>query len=69
VYMLRNRVSRAGFTVIIATDGAQGVAMATSEQPDVVLMDLTLPDIGRLGRGAPGRSGNMSPFKLPESEA
>jgi CheY-like chemotaxis protein len=45
VYMLKNRLSRAGFTVIIATNGAQGVAMATSEQPDLILMDLTLPDI------------------------
>jgi CheY-like chemotaxis protein len=45
VYMLKNRLSRAGFTVIIATDGAQGVVMASSEQPDLVLMDLTLPDI------------------------
>jgi CheY-like chemotaxis protein len=45
VYMLKNRLTRAGFTVIVATDGAQGVAMATSENPDLVLMDLTLPDI------------------------
>ena len=30
VYMLKNRLSRAGFTVIVATDGAQGLAMATS---------------------------------------
>ena len=46
VYMLKNRLSRAGFTVIVATDGAHGIAMATSEQPDLILMDLTLPDIG-----------------------
>jgi CheY-like chemotaxis protein len=45
VYMLKNRLTRAGFTVIVATDGGQGVAMATSEQPDLILMDLTLPDI------------------------
>jgi two-component system cell cycle response regulator DivK len=45
IYMLKNRLSRAGFTVIVATDGAQGVAMATSEKPDLILMDLTLPDI------------------------
>ena len=45
VYMLKNRLSRAGFTVVVAIDGAQGVAMATSEQPDLILMDLTLPDI------------------------
>src|SRR6516165_12572803 len=45
VYMLKSRLSRAGFTVIVATNGTQGVAMANSEQPDLILMDLTLPDI------------------------
>ena len=43
VYMLRSRLERAGFTVLIATNGEQGVALASAEQPDVVLMDLTLP--------------------------
>ena len=28
VYMLKNRLSRAGFTVVVATNGAQGIAMA-----------------------------------------
>jgi CheY-like chemotaxis protein len=28
VYMLKNRLSRAGFSVVVATDGAQGIAMA-----------------------------------------
>src|SRR4029077_5434852 len=45
VYMLKNRLTRAGFTVIVATDGAQGIAMARSERPDLILMDLTLPNI------------------------
>ena len=45
VYMLKNRLTRAGFTVIVATDGAQGIAMAMSEQPDLILMDLTLPNV------------------------
>src|SRR5262245_47148325 len=44
VYMLKSRLTRAGFTVIVATDGAQGIAMAASEQPDLILMDLTLPN-------------------------
>jgi CheY-like chemotaxis protein len=43
IFMLKNRLTRAGFTVIIATDGAQGVAMALSERPDLILMDLSLP--------------------------
>jgi CheY-like chemotaxis protein len=43
VYMLRGRLTRAGFEVAVATDGAQGVAMAVSEAPDLILMDLSLP--------------------------
>jgi two-component system cell cycle response regulator DivK len=43
IYMLRNRLTRKGFTVLIATDGAQGVAMAIAEQPELILMDLSLP--------------------------
>jgi len=43
IYMLRSRLVRAGHTVIVATDGALGVATAASEQPDLVLMDLSLP--------------------------
>jgi CheY-like chemotaxis protein len=43
IFMLKNRLSRAGHTVVVATDGAQGVAMALSELPDMILMDLSLP--------------------------
>ena len=43
VYMLRGRLTRAGFEVAVATDGAQGVAMAVSAAPDLILMDLSLP--------------------------
>jgi CheY-like chemotaxis protein len=43
IFMLRNRLTRAGHTVVIANDGAQGVAMASSERPDLILMDLGLP--------------------------
>jgi len=32
-----------GFTVIEAVDGEQGIALARSEQPDVVLMDVSIP--------------------------
>jgi CheY-like chemotaxis protein len=45
VYMLKSRLTRAGYTVVVATDGTQGIAMAASEQPDLILMDITLPDI------------------------
>ena len=43
IFMLKNRLTRAGHTVVVANDGAQGVAMALSERPDMILMDLSLP--------------------------
>lgn len=43
IYVLRNRLGRAGFTVVVALDGEEGVAMAASEQPSLILMDLSLP--------------------------
>ena len=43
IYMLQNRLKRQGFEVLIARDGASGVAIAKSEQPDLILMDLGLP--------------------------
>ena len=43
VYVLENRLRRAGFDVIIARDGEEGVKMANAERPDLVLMDLSLP--------------------------
>jgi CheY-like chemotaxis protein len=41
--MLSRRLERKGFQVAIAVDGEQGVAMARSEAPDVILMDMSLP--------------------------
>lgn len=41
--MLSRRLARKGLEVLIATDGEQGIAMATSEIPDVILMDMSLP--------------------------
>ena len=43
VYMLTRRLERHGFAVLVARDGAAGVALAGSERPDLVLMDLGLP--------------------------
>ena len=43
VYVVKNRFARAGYTVLVATDGEQGVAMAAAEKPDLILMDLRLP--------------------------
>lgn len=43
VYVVKNRLGRAGYTIVVATDGEQGVAMAAAEKPDLILMDLRLP--------------------------
>ena len=41
--MLSRRLTRRGFDVVCAVDGKQGVALARSEKPDIILMDMTLP--------------------------
>jgi two-component system cell cycle response regulator DivK len=41
--MLSRRLMRKDYTVVIAVDGRQGVDMAVSERPDLVLMDMSLP--------------------------
>jgi two-component system cell cycle response regulator DivK len=46
--MLSRRLERRGYQVAIAVDGEQGVAMAQSESPDLILMDLSLPTLDGL---------------------
>ena len=41
--MLSRRLQRSGYDVLIASDGAEGVSKALSEQPDAILMDISLP--------------------------
>jgi CheY-like chemotaxis protein len=43
VYMLRNRLGRRGFKVLVAGDGQAGVAAAREHLPDLILLDLGLP--------------------------
>ncbi len=43
--MLSRRLARKGYSVVIATDGEQGVAMAAAETPDLILMDMSLPKL------------------------
>jgi len=42
---LSRRLQRRGFAVIIAEDGKAGVAMAQSEKPDLILMDMNMPEL------------------------
>lgn len=41
--MLSRRLMRRGYEVVIAVDGESGLALAGSEAPDVILMDMSLP--------------------------
>ena len=41
--MLSRRLERRGYEVAIAVDGREGVDMARSEKPDLILMDMSLP--------------------------
>lgn len=41
--MLSRRLARKGYVIVCAVDGAEGVALAAAEAPDLILMDMSLP--------------------------
>lgn len=41
--MLSRRLRRKGFEVLLATDGQEGITLARSGAPDLILMDMSLP--------------------------
>jgi CheY-like chemotaxis protein len=41
--MLSRRLIKKGFEVVMAVDGQKGLEMATSETPDIILLDMSLP--------------------------
>ena len=41
--MLSRRLARRGYQIVLAVDGGEGIAMATAESPDLILMDMSLP--------------------------
>ena len=43
IYMLKRRLERNGYEVVVGTDGEQGLAIAAREAPALILMDLSLP--------------------------
>ena len=45
IFALHRRLTRWGHTVLIARDGREGIDMARSERPDLILMDLSLPAV------------------------
>ena len=46
--MLSRRLSRKGFDVLVAEDGNSGIQLARTAHPDIILMDVSLPDIDGL---------------------
>ena len=57
--MLSRRLIRSGFEVVMAVDGQEGVALAASASPDLILMDISLPvmdgwEATRTLKGDPG---------------
>lgn len=46
--MLSRRLQRKGYSVVTAHDGEQGLLLARSEMPDLILMDISLPVMGGL---------------------
>ncbi|MCL6099286.1 MAG: response regulator [Bacteroidetes bacterium] len=45
VFLLQNRLEREGFEVIKAYDGTMGIQKAVEEKPDLILLDVMMPDI------------------------
>lgn len=41
--MLSRRLIKRGYNVVMAIDGQQGIDMAASEKPDIILLDMSLP--------------------------
>jgi two-component system cell cycle response regulator DivK len=42
---LSRRLQRRGFEIVMAADGKIGVAMAQTEKPDLILMDMNMPEL------------------------
>lgn len=43
--MLSRRLERQGFQVLVALDGRKGVELTKQEKPDLVLMDMNVPEM------------------------
>jgi len=64
-YFVKKNLMQSGmFDVTIATNGAEGIKMAESEKPDIILLDLFMPDMpGEDVAAALGE--NASTAKIP----
>lgn len=43
--MLSRRLERKGFEIVLAVTGTEGIEMAVSQKPDLILMDMSLPEV------------------------
>ncbi|MFC1679427.1 response regulator [Elusimicrobiota bacterium] len=43
--MLSRRLRRRGYEVVVAVDGKEGIEKARAESPDLIIMDMSLPEI------------------------
>lgn len=43
--MLSRRLTRRGFDIVVAEDGIEGVRLASEAQPDLILLDMSLPGL------------------------
>ena len=48
LYLIKFMLEKSGYEVIEAKDGASGVELAVKEKPDLIIMDIQLPDIDGL---------------------
>ena len=48
IYFLRSQVQNLGYDSILATEGKQAVDMAAAELPDLIILDILLPDMDGL---------------------
>ena len=48
LYLIRYMLKKSGYEVIEARDGVSGVELAVKEKPDLIIMDIQLPDINGL---------------------
>ncbi|MDD5214611.1 MAG: response regulator [Methylococcales bacterium] len=46
--MLSRRLIRKGYTVVFALNGQEGIEKATAELPDLILMDMNMPEMDGL---------------------
>src|SRR5215467_3622765 len=52
IHLLNLYLKDAGYTVVVAKDGADGLALHAREHPDLVMLDIMLPGINGLEMGA-----------------